>query len=306
MSEAEFPLEIHEEGEIVDTEAPRGVDSPVVNPLQEFLKETQPDDEDHCQATDGSELEDDFLSSLADSVVDKQGPAVSGPVAKLFSNHLDRNYAKGGQSDSSSRTVNNLVDKLKAVPVPANLTDLKTCRVNEGVYKAMTPPAKRLNGDLQLVESALCKGLISQASVMDKLVQLKAETPKEFRGKFNDIFSLLADSVEFSTFARFKSNETRRDQILSGLNEDYKFLSSETVAESGLLFGNNLETAMKSVESANRLSKKLVSRAQGQSRAFSAQRGRGRGRSRGRPQPYQTHDRAHFQADKRENRPRRG
>lgn len=64
--------------------------------------------------------------------------------------------------------------------------------------------------------------------------------------------------MEFGSFARAKENDTRRGQILTSLNEDYKHLAAETKAESGLLFGINLESAMKSVESANGLSKKLM------------------------------------------------
>ena len=46
--------------------------------------------------------------------------------------------------------------------------------------------------------------------------------------------------------------------MLSALNDNYTYLISETKAESGLFFGNNLESAMKSVEQSYKLSKKLA------------------------------------------------
>ena len=79
----------------------------------------------------------------------------------------------------------------------------------------MTPSIKRVNGELQLVEAALCKSLTSQAAALEKLLQTKSKAPKELKSQFNQVFSLIADSVELSSFACFKTNESRREQILS-------------------------------------------------------------------------------------------
>ena len=252
MSDNNVEIDIHE-GELV--ESPERADTPPRDPLGEFLEEVA-DDEDHSQQPVHLDAEDNFLSQLAEAVVDKEGPSVSGPVAKLVGNHLNRNF-RGRKSSDKAIQANDLIDKLSTIPVPANLSELRTCKVNEGVYKAMPYGAKRLNAELQLVESSICKSLTSQALAVDALLQIKAEAPAELRPKFNEAFTHFANAIECEAFARYKTNDARRGQILAGLNEDYKFLSSETKPENGLLFGSNLESAMKSVESANRSSRKL-------------------------------------------------
>lgn len=67
----------------------------------------------------------------------------------------------------------------------------------------------------------------------------------------------MSDGLEFSCLGRAKVNDSRRDQILSGLNGNYNHLSSEIRPEGRLLLGENLEGA-RFVESANRLCKKFI------------------------------------------------
>ena len=131
-----YNLELQEDGELYDDKVSEGVDLHRDNLLNDFLEETS-DNEDHSQKgnnNNNNDLEsDDFLSELAESVVDKQGPSVAEPVAKLVGNHLARDYSKSKRVETTSR-VNTRVEKIKTISVPANLTEFKTCRVNDGVY----------------------------------------------------------------------------------------------------------------------------------------------------------------------------
>jgi hypothetical protein len=128
--------------------------------------------------------------------------------------------------------------KLKNIPVPTNLTELRSCRVNDGVFKAMTPGSQKTNADLSVVESACCKAVISQATALEKLAKMKEKCGKEMHNSFNEVFALLAEGIEFSCFARARTND-RRNGILSPLNDNYKHLSSETSPNDGLLFGSD-------------------------------------------------------------------
>lgn len=47
-------------------------------------------------------------------------------------------------------------------------TQLLYCKVKEGVYKAMSPTAKRSNSDLQLAEAAVGHTLTAEAMAFDK------------------------------------------------------------------------------------------------------------------------------------------
>jgi hypothetical protein len=222
---------------------------------------------------------DSFLESLAAEV--KQGPALHSAVAKLVDNHLSRDFRRSGGSniDITSQTAL-VVKKFRNYSVPSNLEKIKSCIVNDSVYKAMTPSSKRANGDLQLVEAAVCKSMTAQAMAMQELAELRKSMPKNLSDGFQSVFRRLADSVEFGAFARAKTNESRRDTTLACLNSNYKPLISNTSPENGLLFGQSLETAIRSVETSNKLSQKLTAPTKSFSKPFLGGRGRGRGRSR--------------------------
>ena len=171
-----------------------------------------------------------------------------------------------------------MASKFKEFPVPENIPSLCPNRVNDGVFKALSAPCKKLNGDLHLVETALCKSMNAQALALEKLVDLKAKLSKDLGAQVNEVFTLMANSVEFNCLARARTNEVRRAQILNGLNANYKHLAVETKPENGLLFGSNLEASMRSVEVSNRLSQKLSARPHP---FLGHQRGRGQPRRRG-------------------------
>lgn len=246
------------------------------------------------------ELQDSFLDILAAEAEAKDGPAILPAVAKLVENHLIRKFQRGsgGEHDPASQS-SMVVDKFKKYPVPSNLSKLKSCRTNDSVFKAMTPMSKRCNGDLHLAESALCKGITAQATAMQELAGLKHKLPKSVSAGFDNIFRHMADAVEFTAFSRSKVNETRRETILSNLNTNYKPLVSNTTPENGLLFGDNLENAMRSVETSNRLAQRL-SAPRSMSRPFLGFRGRSRGRNR--PHSYRTQ----YQPRQQSQRGRRG
>ena len=269
-----------------------GVDS-VDGALGEFLNSTQPaDNEDHLQQPD----DDEFINNLAQlAAVEKSGPATSAPVAKLISNHISRDYDRNSSSKTSIGDItptNLVIQKFAKYPVPANITGLMSCKVNDSVFKALNPTSKKFNGELHLAEAAVCKSLAAQTQAFEKLADLKSQLKDSpLREQFNTVFSLLADSVEFCSFNRAKVNETRRVHMLSSLNDNYKHLVTETKAENGLLFGNNLESAMKSVEQTNRLSRKLAPNTKlTGSKPFLGRgyppQGRGRGRYRQTQQRY--------------------
>ena len=281
--------------EDLDNNSILGVDSEDGG-LGEFISSTQTtDNEDHSQS---SRSDDSFLIKLANlTESEKFGDALSEPVAKLINNHINRDFANSSSSLKSMGDVKHasaVLDKFSKYPTPSNINNLLYCKVNDGVYKAMPAGVKKLNGELQLSEAALCKALTAQALVFEKLAALKKEANSSLNDKFNDIFSLLADSVEFSSFGRSKLNNSRRVQIMNSLNDNYKHLVHETKPGGGLLFGDCLDTAIKSVEQSNKLSKKLTSSSNQAKSAYNKtflgrrfpHRGRGRGNSNLRWNPY--------------------
>ena len=61
----------------------------------------------------------------------------------------------------------------------------------------MTPGAKKGNAELHMVESVLCKSLISQASALEKVAAIKEKCSGDTRGSFYEAFELLADSFDY-------------------------------------------------------------------------------------------------------------
>lgn len=235
-------------------------------------------DIDKEQANDDVE---DFLAALAAETQETEGPPLQENVAKLINNNLKRNFDKPldkfattGEEKSQGALV---ITKMKEFDVPSNTPQLKSCRINESIFKALSPAVKRETGDMLYVESAMCKTMVAQGKAMDKLVELRQQLNADGTKILNEVFKCMSDAIEFSAFARSRTNDCRREKVLSNLNTNYGHLRSSTKAENGQLFGDDLETAVKNVETTNRLANKL-SAPRGSSRPFL---GRGRFRGRG-------------------------
>lgn len=255
--------------------------------------------------------DNNVIEDLAAEAAVLEGPAVHNSVAKLVNNHLDRDFRKSTQaSDSSSNNVSataRVLEKLSQTLIPENLPLLQSCRVNEGMFKAMTAIPRKYNGELRLIESATCKAMVCQAQAMEKLLNLKSLAAKSLGPSFDEVFKDIATSIEFSAFGRAKVNSARREIILDNVNDSYKHLSRTTVPAGGLLFGDDLQNAMKSVESSNRLSVKLSDRLGKPNnsgfRPFLGQRGRFRGRPRSGYHPYtQARSQPHYRGKPQQHR----
>lgn len=254
--------------------------------LQDFFNEIQPAATSDREAGNSSD-KDDILELLALEAKEKRGPPIHSSVAKLVNTQLGRDFSsrlvllkqQGSSLDEQSSQSALVIKKIKTYEVPDNLPDLSTNKVNLGVYKALSASAKRDSSAAQVVDTALCKSITAQSRAMEKLVNVKQMAPGVSK-ELNEVFKLLSDAMEFNSFAKFRVNESRRSNILANLNTNYAHLSCTTKPSNGLLFGADLEGAMKSVETANRLSQKLT-QTKPSGKPFLATGRRGRGRSRG-------------------------
>lgn len=148
------------------------------------------------------------------------------------------------------------------------------------MYKALPPSAKKDSNDLQVIESALCKSATVQAKALDKLAELNKELNTSQKGALSEAMRAISDAVEFTVFARSRVNDTRRDRILLNVNSNYRNLSFTTKPANGWLFGSEMESSMKAVETSNRLAQKLIRPSN--KNHFLGQRERGRHHTRGR------------------------
>ena len=79
-----------------------------------------------------------------------------------------------------------IVKKMRDVLVPDNVLDLKTYKVKDCVFKSLPPAIKNKSAELQVVNTALCKGITVQANVMELLKGLKNELSASANSKVNE------------------------------------------------------------------------------------------------------------------------
>jgi hypothetical protein len=244
--------------------------------------------------------EENILEMLAKQAEEKCGPPTGDHTAKLVNCFLNKDYRRivNGSLDDHSQGAT-MVNKLKEIAFPSNIPNIKINKVNDCVYKALTPSVKKESNDIQVIESALCKAITTQCRVFDKLTDMIPGASPAQNKAITDIMKTMSDSVEISVFARARLNDCRRDKILGSVNSTYRNLSLTTKPTGGWLFGTEMEAAMKEVESSNKLAQKLrqPSRSpflgQGsRGRGFSRHRGSYRGRGNFRGSYRQSHNMA--------------
>ena len=69
---------------------------------------------------------------------------------------------------------NVVIQKFAKLPVPANISGLLSCKVNDCIFKALNPTSKKFNGELHLAEAAVCK-LLKETQVFEKLADLRSK-----------------------------------------------------------------------------------------------------------------------------------
>lgn len=200
---------------------------------------------------------DDLLIAITNELQETQGERVPDKVAALLNAVCLKDFKKPGTAASE------VMEKLRLVSTPENLSFLQPTRVNDSVFRALTAStAKRVNQEGHTVELALTRAICLQTKILQQLTtNTMSDSAKQ------DSIRKLAQSTEFLAFSRHKVNELRREVIVSNLNANYKSLGNSTKVENGLLFGSQLETSMREVESASKLTRRL-SRASGSGSPF--------------------------------------
>ena len=143
-----------------------------------------------------------FLTAQAQK---KVGPPLADSVTKFITCY--RRFVNGLFDDRSHGA--EIVKKMRDVLISDNVPDLKTCKVNDCIFKSRPSAIKKESAKMQVVESALCKGI--KGKVMELLMGLKKEISASANAKVNKKLQLLNDSsIEFSVFARSRVNDSRR------------------------------------------------------------------------------------------------
>ena len=115
----------------------------------------------------------DMVELLAIQAQELSGPAFSDNVAKLANCLVTKDYKKmlNAPLDETSHGAK-AVSKIEDCKIPSNVSELKSCKVNDCVYKVLRTDIKKNSNNLHVVESAICKSITAQGLVLDKLAQM--------------------------------------------------------------------------------------------------------------------------------------
>ena len=192
----------------------------------------------------GDDEDDGVLSSLmrtleSDSSV---GTPLQEPVAKFvnaaFKKPLNKEEVKA--------------KKLKYV-TDSNMEELTTPKVNSAIWNKLPTGVKNRDRAWQLNHETFLNTMTAVARATDLL------RAHEGQGAWvKEALGCTADALSLGAVLNADWTKTRRDDIRPVLPEDFRRLASADIPPSKtLLFGDDLEASIKSLESHNRLAKKM-------------------------------------------------
>ncbi|CAC5365143.1 unnamed protein product [Mytilus coruscus] len=171
--------------------------------------------------------EDDFMQSLGDflSSEDKLGPKVSNSLAGIVNTE--------------------------------NCEALAPVHVNLQIWKTLNRQTKNVDIMIQKNQGILCKGMVPQLTLMDKLLNLSKGNKGIEPSEVGEVLSLVKDSFVFTQMAYSDLNVKRRQLIKTNLRPCYRSLCPDNSPISDKLFGDSLVDKVKEVDIANRMGRKL-------------------------------------------------
>ena len=242
--------------------------------FQELMKNQPPDQWD--SDSDEHDSSDADSDPLGESVTAK-GSKRKHPEGDVSANEDEENglldsLVKDLESDSSvglplQEPVANFVNATFKKPLskeevkakrlkftkPANTTGFNTPKVNEAIWSKLPAGVKARDRAWQANHATFLNAVTAMARTADVLRAHEKEGPwvKEALG-------LSADAISICATLSADWTKTRRDDIRPVLPEDFKRLASAEIPPSAsYIFGDDLEASIKSLESHNRLAKKM-------------------------------------------------
>lgn len=284
MSSEEEVLSIQDTQEELDYdwEPPQGGDND--HGLEEMLQEL---DDKAPETTNDLNRLDDVDEVVRDLIAKSStqefgNPLADGP-AKYISNLLEKSYDTSRNKDHSQEAYS-IMEKANKVTIPSNVKGLQPCKVNESIFKNLDRSTKGINMHAQMAETTVCKSIALQGQMMGDILALKDHIQPGGNDKLKSLIKAMAESIELCIFSRKQLNESRRLLCASKVNQNYKNITTKAQSADGLLFGNDLNDAMRDMDMANKLTSRLAKQPY---RPFLGQRDRRNYPPRRASQPYQ-------------------
>ncbi|XP_063414419.1 uncharacterized protein LOC134696513 [Mytilus trossulus] len=203
---------------------------------------------DACTTDMPVDDEDDFMQSLGDflSSEDKLGPKVSNSLAGIVNTGMKQKVSE-----------DKIKSMLKKYLRPENCEALTPVHVNLPIWKTLNRQTKNVDIMIQKNQGILCKGMVPQLTLMDKLLNSSKANKGIEPTEVGELLSLVKDSFVFSQMAYSDLNVKRRQLIKTNLRPCYRSLCPDNAPISDKLFGDSLVDKVKEVDIANRMGRKL-------------------------------------------------
>ena len=193
------------------------------------------------------EIEEPISEVLAETLeVIESDTSVGPPVGSQVADFVKKAFAKPLKSELATKLSNNF-------KVPQNIDCLGVARMNEPIYVKVCATVKNKDRAIQDIQSVFMKSVIGLVKIADTLSAHEKEAQW-----VKDTMKIASEAITLSAFAQSEWMKQRREDVKPSLPDDFKRLSSvEVPLTAKNLFGDDLEGSIKSVESVNKIAKRM-------------------------------------------------
>ena len=190
---------------------------------------------------------DNLLQQLNDSVRNQndKGPAVEDALAKVVTQLLQQ----GMHPDNQAKV-------LAKYPTPANCSRLEVVRVNPEVFNNVLKDVKTNDILLQKAQKPILTGITAVVQLMDRL--LKSQKGNGDLPTTNELLAGFSDAISLLTEGSHQLDLCRRAGFKAVMKDEFRSLCNETAPVTTLLFGDELNTTVKTLAESTKVTRQLT------------------------------------------------
>lgn len=221
----------------------------------ELLNDTTKDGE-APNTSNASAAEDGILSEIAQDYA--EGTQTSDDVSQKLAEIVNQRW-------SSKLEESKLKDKMQKYDRPNNCEKLTVPRVNPEIWSTLNHTTR--GSDLKLVnyQKTLVAVGVALTQSTEALLAIRAKqtnsSDAELKQRLGELVTYNTDALAMLGHTHMELLSRRRELIKPNLNKEYSSLCSPQTPVTELLFGDDLQSRMASIKTANKISQSTISSA---------------------------------------------
>ena len=136
---------------------------------------------------------------------------------------------------------------------PANCKKVVVPKVNEEIWGKLSHNANSRDVKFSRLQSNVTKAGCVVLNTAESLLNLSAKADKSLAGELHNLLVQATDAIKLLGHASFEIAQLRREDIKPQLNKEYGDLLSANVPVTEWLFGDDLQTKLTHIRTANRV-----------------------------------------------------